>query len=170
MEKLIVGIDLCDTYTQAAVLGREEAWVLPTVICRKREVEEWSVGEDAYKYTLMGEGVIVDKLLSLAAKEGTSTIASVKYTGMELLKKFLEKVLELMLAEYQEPQILQLVISLKNLEMKLMDGLMDCAAALGIPKDCVHIARQPYGVFCLLCVKSAPGYLGRTGGDVLSVG
>ena len=101
MEKLIVGIDLCDTYTQAAVLGREEAWVLPTVICRKREAEEWSVGEDAYKYTLMGEGVIVDKLLSLAAKEGTSTIASVKYTGMELLKKFLENILELMLAEYQ---------------------------------------------------------------------
>ena len=63
---------------RSAVLGREEAWVLPTVICRKREVEEWSVGEDAYKYTLMGEGVIVDKLLSLAAKEGTSTIASVK--------------------------------------------------------------------------------------------
>ena len=72
MEKLIVGIDLCDTYTQAAVLGREEAWMLPTVICRKKSAEEWYVGEDAYKYTLVGEGVIVDKLLSLAAKEGTA--------------------------------------------------------------------------------------------------
>ena len=51
MEKLIVGIDLCDTYTQAAVLGREEAWMLPTVICRKKSAEEWYVGEDAYKYT-----------------------------------------------------------------------------------------------------------------------
>ena len=39
------------------------------------------VGEDAYKYTLVGEGVIVDKLLSLAAKEGTSTIGGVKYGG-----------------------------------------------------------------------------------------
>lgn len=48
MEKLIVGIDLCDTYTQAAVLGREEAWMLPTVICRKKSAEEWYVGEDAY--------------------------------------------------------------------------------------------------------------------------
>ena len=54
MEKLIVGIDLCDTYTQAAVLGREEAWMLPTVICRKKSAEEWYVGEDAYKYTLVG--------------------------------------------------------------------------------------------------------------------
>ena len=36
MEKLIIGIDLCDNYTQAAVLGREDAWMLPTVICRKK--------------------------------------------------------------------------------------------------------------------------------------
>ena len=48
MEKLIIGIDLCDTYTQAAGLGREEAWVLPTVICRKKTAEEWCVGEEAY--------------------------------------------------------------------------------------------------------------------------
>ncbi len=37
------------------------------------------MGEEAYKYTLMGEGVIVDKLLSLAVKDGTATISSVKY-------------------------------------------------------------------------------------------
>ena len=43
MEKLIVGIDLCDTYTQAAVLGREEAWMLPTVICRKKSAEEMHI-------------------------------------------------------------------------------------------------------------------------------
>ena len=56
MEKLIVGIDLCDTYTQAAVLGREEAWVLPTVICRKREAEEWSVGRGRVQIYADGRG------------------------------------------------------------------------------------------------------------------
>ena len=40
MEKLIVGIDLCDTYTQAAGLGREGAWRRPTVICRQKSAEE----------------------------------------------------------------------------------------------------------------------------------
>lgn len=117
MEKLIVGIDLCDTYTQAAVLGREEAWMLPTVICRKKSAEEWYVGEDAYKYTLVGEGVIVDKLLSLAAKEGTSTIGGVKYGGMELLQRFLGSILAMVRAEYAGQRIDELVISLKNLEM-----------------------------------------------------
>ena len=142
MEKLIVGIDLCDTYTQAAVLGREEAWMLPTVICRKKSAEEWYVGEDAYKYTLVGEGVIVDKLLSLAAKEGTSTIGGVKYGGMELLQRFLGSILAMVRAEYAGQRIDELVISLKNLEMKLLEGLTASVEALGIPRGNVHIASH----------------------------
>lgn len=142
MEKLIIGIDLCDTYTQAAVLGREEAWVLPTVICRKKTVEEWCVGEDAYRYTLVGEGVIVDKLLSLALKSGTATIASVKYEGIDLLKKFLEKVLLMVREEYPNTPVAQLVIALKNMEMSLMDELMGCTDAIGIPRENVHIASH----------------------------
>lgn len=142
MEKLIIGIDLCDTYTQVAVLGREEAWVLPTVICRKKTIEEWCVGEEAYKYTLVGEGVIVDKLLSLAVKDGTATIAGIKYLGIDLLKMFLKKVLEMVFAEYEGAQVGQLVVSLKNMEMKLMDELMSCADALKIPRENFHIASH----------------------------
>lgn len=142
MEKLIIGIDLCDTYTQAAVLGREEAWVLPTVICRKKNKEEWWIGEEAFKYTLVGEGVIVDKLLSLALKEGTATISSVKYGGVWLLNKYLQQLLDMIRAEYPGVPVAQLVISLKNMEMKLMDEVMGCAEYLGIPRENVHIASR----------------------------
>lgn len=142
MEKLIIGIDLCDAYTQVSVLGREEVWSLPTVICRKKTIEEWCVGEEAYKYTLMGEGIIVDKLLSLTLKDGTSTIAQVKYDGATLLRKYLEKVLDMVRAEYPGVPAAQVVFGLKNMEMKLMDELMGCAEYLGIPRDNVHIASH----------------------------
>ena len=142
MEKLIIGIDLCDTYTQVSVLGREEVWSFPTVICRKKTIEEWCVGEEAYKYTLMGEGVIVDKLLSLALKDGTSTIVQVKYDGVTLLHKYLEKVLDMVRMEYPGILVSQVVIALKNMEMKLMDELMGCAEYLGISRDNVHIASH----------------------------
>ena len=98
MDKLIIGIDLCDAYTQAAVAGRDETWVIPTVICRKKTDGGWYVGEEAYKYTLMGEGVIVDKLLSLAVKDGTATISSVKYQGAELLRMYMERILAMIRA------------------------------------------------------------------------
>ena len=139
MEKLIVGIDLCDTYTQAAVLGREEAWMLPTVICRKKSAEEWYVGEDAYKYTLVGEGVIVDKLLSLAAKEGTSTIGGVKYGGMELLQRFLGSILAMVRAEYAGQRIDELVISLKNLDISFRDPKSFHAGRKSLQKLHLHI-------------------------------
>ncbi len=142
MEKLIIGIDLCDTYTQVSVLGREDVWSLPTVICRKKTMEEWCVGEEAYKYTLVGDGVIVDKLLSLALKDGTSTIAQVKYDGATLLRKYLEKVLDMVRTEYPDIPVAQVVFALKNMEMKLMDELMGCAEYLGIPRDNVHIASH----------------------------
>ncbi len=142
MEKLIIGIDLCDTYTQAAVLGREETWILPTVICRKKTKEEWWIGEEAFKYTLVGEGVIVDKLLSLALKDGTATISSVKYGGVWLLGKYLEKLFDMIRAEYPEVPAAELVISLKNMEMKLMDELVGCAEYLGISKEHIHIVSR----------------------------
>ena len=142
MDKLIIGIDLCDAYTQAAVAGRDETWVIPTVICRKKTDGGWYVGEEAYKYTLMGEGVIVDKLLSLAVKDGTATISSVKYQGAELLRMYMERILAMIRAEYPGVPVAQLVISLENMEMKLMDCLMGCADALGISRDLVHIASH----------------------------
>ena len=124
MEKLMIGIDLCDVYTQAAVVGRETAWSLPTVICRKKSAEEWHIGEDAYRYTLLGEGVIVDKLLSLTAKDGTATIQGVKYRGMELLGIFLEKLLTMITEECGNGEICQLVIAVNNMEMRILDGLV----------------------------------------------
>lgn len=142
MEKLIIGIDLCDTYTQAAVQGREEAWMLPTVICRKKTADEWCVGEEAYRYTLVGEGIIVDKLLSLAIKDGTATICSTRYTGADLLKRYLEKILDMIRAEYPDAPVAQVVISLKNMEIRLMDELMYCADYLKIPREHVHIASH----------------------------
>lgn len=142
MEKLIIGIDLCDTYTHAAVLEREETWVLPTVICRKKSEDVWCVGEDAYRHTLEGKGIIVDKLLSLAGREGTATIGGRKYKGAELLKKYLECVLDMVKEEYPDTPVGQLVIALKSLDMKLMDELMYCADYLQIPRSCVHIASH----------------------------
>ena len=142
MEKLIIGIELCDNHIQVAVLGREEVWTFPTVICRKKTTEEWWIGEDAYKYTLVGDGVIVDQLLTLALKDGTSTIGTIKYEGMYLLRKYLQKILDRIRFEYPGVPVVQLVFSLKEMEMKLMDELMGCAEYLDISRSNVHIASN----------------------------
>ena len=95
MDGLLVGVDLCDEYTQIHCPEEEKLWTIPTVICRNKNVEEWYVGEEAYAHTLKGDGIIVDKLLNLAMRDGTATLGEVRYEGKDLLLRFLDRVLKL---------------------------------------------------------------------------
>ena len=143
MDGLIIGLDLCDSYTRICCHDREKSWSVPTVVCRKKEeADSWYVGEEAYAYTLAGEGIIVDKLLKLTAKEGTATLGGTKYEALELLKIFLKKILEIPKKEYFREDVRQLVITLQKMDAKLLDGLMYCADYLNIPRDRVHIVSH----------------------------
>lgn len=84
-----IGIDLCGDYTSIHIYGKEDALLIPTVICRDKDAELFSIGEEAYRRTLTGGGVLVDKLLRLAAKDGTATIGGVCYRARQLLGIFL---------------------------------------------------------------------------------
>ena len=91
MMKAAIGIDLCSDYTAIHIHGNEEAVVIPTVICRDRDTEHFFIGGEAYRKTLKGEGILVDKLLRLAARKGTATIGGTCYEGRDLLAIFLKK-------------------------------------------------------------------------------
>ncbi len=139
MDGLIIGLDLCDAYTRICCHDREKSWCFPTVICRKKDEDAWFVGEEAYAYTLVGEGIIVDKLIKIVRKEGTATLGGTKNEGIDLLKKFLKKILKLPMEEFFCDEVKQLVITMQKVDSKLMDALMYCADYLEIPRDRVHI-------------------------------
>lgn len=139
MDGLVIGLDLNDDYTQICCYDKEKSWTLPTVICRRKEEEAWLSGEDAYAATLMGEGIIVDKLLKLAAKDGTSTINGTCYTGSMLLKLFIRNMLEYPKKEFLRDKVSQLVITVPRVDRGLLDTLMYCADFLEIPRERVHV-------------------------------
>ena len=139
MDGLVVGIDLCDTYTQVSCFEHDNVWTIPTVICKKKNADEWFVGEEAYGHTLVGEGIIVDKLIKLVLKDGTATIEGVKYEGLELLKRYLKLVLELPQKELGCDNISQVVVTLQAIDTRLMDALLYCADYLQIPRTKMHI-------------------------------
>lgn len=139
MDGLVIGLDLNDDYTRISCYDEEKSWTIPTVICRKKQEEVWLAGEDAYACTLVGEGVIVDKLLKMVRKDGTSTIGGIRYTGRELLNLFVRKMLEYPMKEFRENEVDQLVISLQQVDAKMTDTLMYCADFLGISREKVHV-------------------------------
>jgi hypothetical protein len=139
MDGLLVGVDLCDEYTQIHCPEEEKLWTIPTVICRNKNVEEWYVGEEAYAHTLKGDGIIVDKLLNLAMRDGTATLGEVRYEGKDLLLRFLAQVLQFPKEEYQKSEIEQLVIAVKRLDPKLNRMLRELAIGMEIPAERVQV-------------------------------
>lgn len=114
MEELVVGIDLCDGYTQINCAEEEKTWSFPTVICRHKTEDAWFVGEEAYAHTLKGDGIIVDKLVKLVCKDRTATLGNVRYEAKKLLALFLERIMRLPEEEYGKKQIGQLVFTVKK--------------------------------------------------------
>lgn len=139
MDGLIVGLDLCDTYTQVSCMGKDRVWSFATQICKKKQENRWVIGAEAYELLLSGEGVSADKLLSMARRERTVVIDGENIKGRELLQKFLKLVLAQVQKEYASSRIQQLVITLPGIDTQIMDRLLYCADYLGISRGRFHV-------------------------------
>ncbi len=142
MDGLVIGVDLRDACTRISCWEPDKTWVIPTVICKNKTKDEWYVDEEAYAHTLVGDGVMEDKLLTQVIKDGTATIEGVRYEGLFLLKMFLKKALELPQKEAGDAPIESLVFVIGELNVRLMDGLMYCADFLQIDRSRVHVISR----------------------------
>lgn len=137
----VIGIDLCSDYTVLHRYGTEQVTTIPTVICRDREEEVFSIGEEAYRRTLRGGGVLVDKLLRLARRGGTATIGGTCYEAGQLLQIFLKKALCAVL-KTEEPSfrtVSSLIITLSKNSEDSIGAVRDAARAIGFSEDRLRI-------------------------------
>ena len=141
MDGLVLGVDLCDTYTSITALEPERTWTIKTAICKNRQSEEWYVGEEASARAMAGDPHW-DSLLSRIQRDEKEPERENGYTGLDLLKRFLKEALELPKKEAEKEEISRLVIALRKPEIRLMDSLLYCADYLGIDRSRVHIVSH----------------------------
>ncbi len=158
MPGLILGIDVCDDYTQISLFDREscdaqavglkeneengEKFLIPTMVCKKKGEGGWLIGEEAYRAALFGEGSMVDKLVKLVERDGTATIEGTMYTAAEMLGTFLEQILDIPKKRTGCQQIDSLVFTAREASVKVMDTLMAIAQKLGIDREKVHVLNH----------------------------
>lgn len=158
MSGLILGVDICDDYTQISLfdtdacdaqavgMGEEEKLLIPTMVCKKKGENAWLIGEEAYRAALFGEGSMVDRLVKLVAKEGTATIEGVMYTAREMLKTYLEQILSIPREKTGVQEIACIAYTIRETDARVMDVLMEVSEQLGIPRERVHILNHTEAV------------------------
>ncbi|MBO4290021.1 MAG: hypothetical protein J5865_08005 [Lachnospiraceae bacterium] len=152
MGGLILGIDLCDDYSQIScyneqiqdveivTISDDEAFVrIPTVICKKRGENTWLVGEEAYRSALFGDGTLVDRLIKQQNKKGQATIEGITYTADTLLSLFIAKLIEQSLKKYDCDRVENLVFTLDEPGASINDVIVRAAEDCGVERERVHI-------------------------------
>lgn len=103
-EKLIVGYDLGNTYSQISFAGSPEGEVetlsqvaggqiynIPTVLCRKHGTSQWFYGREAIRSAREDQGVLVENLFDLALDGEPVAVNGETYDPVALLTLFFKR-------------------------------------------------------------------------------
>lgn len=134
-----IGISLNDDYTCICINDKTVSRFQPTVIARDKTEDKWTIGEEAYKATLAGSGVIIDKLLSLLEKNGTSTIARIKYKAIDILAHYFRELLGKDGNKTEEDIV---AVSVRKPNRDLVSKLKEALIKAGVHEDNVYIVSH----------------------------
>lgn len=156
-KNLIVGFDLCESYTQLSVFNKKTLEpdtinvTLPTALGIKNDKKEWVFGEESYQLEAKGEGIVIDKLLEKVCIGADVEIFTVSFSPLTLMEKFLRKCLQIIKKYYPGESILMLCITLKQTNTILREQILTALESLGIGQDRVIIQNHAasYGYYAL---------------------
>ena len=153
--RYVVGYDLNDTLTQISYFelnddspetlvsgGDNERLGIPTLLCKRRKVSQWSFGTEAERLIKSGGESEVSKILSLARDEKSITIDGESFQGLDLLILFIRKSLDLLSVYVPVDRIESFVFTVPMLDKPMIAVLERVAASIPVDRD--RILFQSY--------------------------
>lgn len=145
-----VGLDLTDSYSQISVgpvdsdevetlsvIPGQNNYLVPTVLFKRSEVNQWFAGREALRYKDT-EGYYIDKLVSKARSEEDVKIGSESFRPSALLALFIKRILALVNMVTPASNIASLMITVDTLDAQLITSLWEAVKSLGIKTGEIH--------------------------------
>ncbi len=153
--RYVVGYDLNDTLTQISYFelnndepktlisdGENERLGIPTLLCKRKKVNQWSFGTEAKRLILNEGEEEAGRLLSLAAEGGSVTIDGETFEGLDLLILFVRKSLNLLSVYVAVEQIESFIFTVPSLDKDMIKVLERVSAAIPVERE--RILFQSY--------------------------
>ncbi|NTV79772.1 MAG: hypothetical protein HGA25_11740, partial [Clostridiales bacterium] len=156
--KAVIGVDLGDITSQISYgyLGQEvpetvslvaggEQYNIPTLLCKREDVNQWFYGREALKKK--DEGTLVTNLLT-HAKEGTLiAIEETQFEPMELLILYVKKLFSLLSTVIGTDKYAAVIFTLDVLDNKMIEILDLLTASLNLKTDQVSYQSHEESFF-----------------------
>ncbi len=149
--KVIVGYDLGKVVSQisycqpdgsmaetvSSVAGTEQ-YNIPTVLCKRKGVNQWFYGKEALKYGASGEGTLVEDLLLLAERGEDVVVEEESYDPVALLTLFVKRSLALLNMQVSLNKMEALMFTVEDLSPRMVDVLSKIATGLQLKMQNVY--------------------------------
>ena len=159
-QSIVVGYDLGDEISQISIahlngeepitlstVAGEEQFNIPTVLCKRHEVNQWFYGKEAYRNAEGGEGVLVDHLLEKAKQGAMITVDEIEIDPIELLALYVKKSFSMLGIITTINNIAAIMITVDTLDARMVEVLTKAAEYLNLKKDTVVFQSHEESAF-----------------------
>ncbi len=113
-----------------SVLAGSELYNIPTLLCKKKDVNQWFYGKEAVKHIEDDDGYEVSGLIA-AAKEGKPvSVGNAEYDPIALLTLFIKRSLSLLSMEVSLDNVDAIMFTVRSLDHRMVQVLNAVTAAL----------------------------------------
>lgn len=154
-EKLIVGYDLGNEYSQISVAVSEtgevstlslvagaQVYNIPTVLCKRNGANQWLYGKEALRCAREEQGILVENLLALALDGEPVVIEGESFDPVALLALFFKRSLGMLSQAGPPDKLAALMITCEVLDRRLFEVLESIVARIRL--KAVKITFQSY--------------------------
>ena len=150
-DKLVVGFDLGNDYSQISyckvgdtevetlsLVAGEEAFSIPTILCKREKVNQWFFGKEALRYAQENQGVLVDNLVQLALDGEEVRIEGKPFEPVALLTLFVKRSLGLLTQVAGTDRIEYLLITCTRLDHRMLEVLNSVVEGLKLKTEYIR--------------------------------
>ncbi len=135
-KRFVLGYDLGDEVSQISFLASDsdmpetlsilagaELYNIPTVLCKRHDVNQWFYGKEAVKHISEDDGVAVTNLVTLAREGQMVDVDGMEYDPIALLTLFVKRTLSLLSMEMSINLVDAIMVTTKNLDNRMVKVL-----------------------------------------------
>ena len=158
--KYAIGYDLNDVCVQMSycslkdlnpetfsTIAGEQNYNIPTVLCKKNEVNQWFFGVEAEKVLAYDAGIKIEHLLEQSRKGEMIQIESEEYDPTALLALFMKRTLHLLDIVMSVENIEALMITVDNLDEATLLVLGKIAPELPVPIEKIYVQSYAESIY-----------------------
>lgn len=162
-KKYAVGFDLNDEMSQISFSSEEERnpetismvvgeqkFGIPTMLCKRKDINQWYFGEEAKKALSHGEGFMADHLLKKARSGEQIVIEDEEYDAKALLSLFVKRALTLLNTYFKPESIESLVMTVDVLDARTIALLNEIIEDLPIERNKIFVQSYAESIYAYI--------------------